>query len=216
MHNVWASQMRSQRPEDPFGDDEEAQHYVDPAQDPSLATALRLDTQRALATLPDAQRSVLLLVVVEDLSYAEVARVLDVPIGTVMSRLSRARAAMRDHLSAPAVPQPLAQSVFASGAAPPATPAGRPPLGGAGPLPRAYPVTARSASPAKTAPDAGPSGTIGIGRPAAADPPPGPDTIMDSPIEQELPPGSEPAQPTVSGRAADAGNHLRIVSGGRQ
>jgi RNA polymerase sigma-70 factor (ECF subfamily) len=46
---------------------------------------------RALDTLPEDQRSVLLLVSVEDLSYAEAARVLDIPVGTVMSRLSRAR-----------------------------------------------------------------------------------------------------------------------------
>lgn len=45
----------------------------------------------ALARLPEEQRSVLLLVTVEDLSYAETAKVLDIPIGTVMSRLSRAR-----------------------------------------------------------------------------------------------------------------------------
>ena len=46
---------------------------------------------QALETLPEEQRSVLLLVSVEDLSYAEAARVLDIPVGTVMSRLSRAR-----------------------------------------------------------------------------------------------------------------------------
>jgi RNA polymerase sigma factor (sigma-70 family) len=46
---------------------------------------------RALETLPEDQRAVLLLVSVEDLSYAETARVLDIPVGTVMSRLSRAR-----------------------------------------------------------------------------------------------------------------------------
>ncbi|MFC7398968.1 RNA polymerase sigma factor [Chelatococcus sp. GCM10030263] len=52
---------------------------------------LHRDLLGALADLPEEQRSVLLLVSVEDLSYAEVARVLDIPIGTVMSRLSRAR-----------------------------------------------------------------------------------------------------------------------------
>ncbi|TWB63288.1 sigma-70 family RNA polymerase sigma factor [Nitrospirillum viridazoti] len=49
------------------------------------------DVMQALQTLPEDQRSVLLLVSVEDLTYAEAARVLDIPIGTVMSRLARAR-----------------------------------------------------------------------------------------------------------------------------
>jgi RNA polymerase sigma-70 factor (ECF subfamily) len=44
-----------------------------------------------LAKLPDDQRAVLLLVAVEDLSYADAAKVLNIPIGTVMSRLARAR-----------------------------------------------------------------------------------------------------------------------------
>jgi RNA polymerase sigma-70 factor, ECF subfamily len=49
------------------------------------------DLLRGLQGLTEDQRSVLLLVSVEDLSYAEAAQVLDVPVGTVMSRLSRAR-----------------------------------------------------------------------------------------------------------------------------
>ncbi len=58
------------------------------------------DLLRAVAALPQEQRSVLLLVAIEDLSYDEAARVLGVPIGTVMSRLSRARERLRQLLDA--------------------------------------------------------------------------------------------------------------------
>ncbi len=57
------------------------------------------DLLRAFAELPEEQRSVLFLVTVEDLSYGEAARVLGVPIGTVMSRLSRGREKLRRLLS---------------------------------------------------------------------------------------------------------------------
>lgn len=50
---------------------------------------------QALEQLPEPQRNLLLWVSVEGLSYQEVARILEVPVGTVMSRLSRARQALR-------------------------------------------------------------------------------------------------------------------------
>ena len=53
------------------------------------------DLDVALARLPDEQREVLLLVALEQLSYEEAARALGIPIGTVMSRLSRARERLR-------------------------------------------------------------------------------------------------------------------------
>jgi RNA polymerase sigma-70 factor (ECF subfamily) len=56
------------------------------------------DIERALATLVEDQRAALLLVVLEGLSYREVAEVQGVPIGTVMSRLARARAQLRTYL----------------------------------------------------------------------------------------------------------------------
>ena len=49
------------------------------------------DVWRRLNDLPEEQRQVLLLVSVEEMSYAEVAAILAIPVGTVMSRLSRAR-----------------------------------------------------------------------------------------------------------------------------
>ncbi len=64
---------------------------VSPMTDPSL----RMDLVAALARLPIEQREPLLLVTLEQLSYAECAEVMRIPIGTVMSRVSRGRAALR-------------------------------------------------------------------------------------------------------------------------
>jgi RNA polymerase sigma-70 factor (ECF subfamily) len=63
------------------------------------AIALR-DLRRAIDDLDEAHRSVLLLVGLEGLSYEEVADVLSVPMGTVRSRLSRARTRLRHRLDA--------------------------------------------------------------------------------------------------------------------
>lgn len=72
-------------------DDSHAQPIA-PDQDDALG--LR-DALAALDQLPEDQKSLLLLVGVEDLSYEEAARVLGIPIGTVMSRLSRGRRRLR-------------------------------------------------------------------------------------------------------------------------
>jgi len=56
------------------------------------------DVLNKLAKLPEEQRTVLLLVAVEDLSYADAAKVLRVPVGTVMSRLSRARERLQQEI----------------------------------------------------------------------------------------------------------------------
>lgn len=53
------------------------------------------EMSRAIDRLPDDQREALLLVVLESMSYEEAASVLGIPAGTLMSRLSRARAALR-------------------------------------------------------------------------------------------------------------------------
>lgn len=54
-----------------------------------------LDIESALRQLPDEQREVLLLVALEEMSYAEIAGALGIPAGTVMSRLSRGRERLR-------------------------------------------------------------------------------------------------------------------------
>jgi RNA polymerase sigma-70 factor (ECF subfamily) len=66
--------------------------------DPGQQASLRMDLLAALARLSPDHREVLLLVGVEQFSYAECAEVLGVPPGTIMSRLSRARVAMRQAL----------------------------------------------------------------------------------------------------------------------
>jgi RNA polymerase sigma-70 factor (ECF subfamily) len=89
MHNQFVDQLRAQRsrPEDSVGDDLPEQS-VRATQTDRLEVR---DLDRLLQRLPPEQREVLLLVSVEELSYQEVASSLGVPIGTVMSRLSRAR-----------------------------------------------------------------------------------------------------------------------------
>jgi RNA polymerase sigma-70 factor (ECF subfamily) len=68
--------------------------------DPESAS-IRRDEERVLgrliADLPDDYRDVLILREVEDMSYREIATVINVPLGTVMSRLARARVALKKH-----------------------------------------------------------------------------------------------------------------------
>lgn len=91
MHNVHVNRVRATRPTDCIDDamPELAQRAV---QGDAL---LMRDLDRAIARLPADQRAVLLLVTLEEMSYEEAARTLEVPIGTVMSRLSRAREKLR-------------------------------------------------------------------------------------------------------------------------
>ncbi len=103
-------------------------------------TRLRTELER----LPDEMREIIMLRDYHDLSYADIARVLEVPAGTVMSRLHRARCALRDRMLAPG----------------PLTPAAPPPsTGPAGARPTSGSAVARP-------PSAGSAGHAGV----AADP----------------------------------------------
>jgi RNA polymerase sigma-70 factor (ECF subfamily) len=94
MHNVHANQVRGRRPVAQSLDDTEG--LAGPS---NVAQASDLiDLEHALVRLPEDQRAVLLLVGLEQFSYQEAAGVLGVPIGTVMSRLYRARERMKELL----------------------------------------------------------------------------------------------------------------------
>lgn len=105
LHNLAMTRLRrsTQRP---------AHVGLDDADEQSLCVAARQedrlryrDLLQALDQLPEEQCAVLLLVTVEGLSYADAAQALDIPIGTVMSRLSRARERLFKLMSADPKPQ---------------------------------------------------------------------------------------------------------------
>ncbi|WP_207458762.1 sigma-70 family RNA polymerase sigma factor [Azospirillum sp. SYSU D00513] len=98
LHNVHVNQVRSKaaRPDEVDVDSVESR-LVTPARQEERVEAREM--MRAIDDLPEEQRKVLLLVALEGLKYDEVAELLGVPIGTVMSRLSRAREAVRAKLA---------------------------------------------------------------------------------------------------------------------
>ncbi|TFZ04941.1 sigma-70 family RNA polymerase sigma factor [Ramlibacter rhizophilus] len=99
MHNLFVDGLRRAKRQASEPLDDKA---VGDLAAPPAATEGTLDLQRCLMRLPQEQREVLLLVTLQDLGYAEVARITGVPIGTVMSRLSRARARLRELMDEPA------------------------------------------------------------------------------------------------------------------
>jgi RNA polymerase sigma-70 factor (ECF subfamily) len=98
LHSIWLNEIRSRRVR-------EGQGFVDAEQALVVDGARETETHvmaaqvlRRVGALPDAQRAAVFLAYVEGLSYKEVAAVLDIPIGTVMSRLAAARATLAGNL----------------------------------------------------------------------------------------------------------------------
>lgn len=106
MQNLWIDQVRAQRTRGVSAGDAELPDL--PGEDGRDVNEARLTlraTLDAVWRLPDDQRAVMMLIVVEGYSYREAAEVLDVPIGTVMSRLARARMGLERMLHVPDGPQ---------------------------------------------------------------------------------------------------------------
>lgn len=100
--NLWRDELRAHRRRaEPL---EEAEEVVgEDGRDVTLQQLQIDEARRAMRALPDEQRAVLALVVLDGLSYQQAADVIGVPIGTVMSRLARARSRMAEALGGRAV-----------------------------------------------------------------------------------------------------------------
>ena len=95
--NIWLDELRSREVRSRYVQTEVAANGEAHEIESEAMVTLELErASKALAELPEDQRSVLLLVAVEGRSYSEVAEILDIPIGTVMSRVARARRAVAD------------------------------------------------------------------------------------------------------------------------
>lgn len=97
LRNLWIDQLRRRRTAGHQEDVDGRADLAAPAAENEAEDRLALQAvARAIGELVMEQREVLLLVSVEGLSYKEAAAVLDIPIGTVMSRLARARRALAE------------------------------------------------------------------------------------------------------------------------
>lgn len=109
LRNLWIDQVRRQKTVGVRVDIVEQPDIVGASGERDAEARLILKTVAgAIAELPDEHREVLLLVCVEELSYREAADILGIPIGTVMSRLARAR---KNLAEAAGITMPAARSV---------------------------------------------------------------------------------------------------------
>ncbi|WP_137918540.1 sigma-70 family RNA polymerase sigma factor [Hydrogenophaga sp. 2FB] len=106
MHNLHVSGLRQTQRRSGSGTQVDPEDVAAELVAPDSAQDLVLDLQRCLLRLPEEQRAVLLLVSLEDMSYDQVARITGTPVGTVMSRLSRARTRLQTLMNATATNAP--------------------------------------------------------------------------------------------------------------
>jgi len=99
--NLSSRQFQKQRSAPPVSSLEELSSTAEPAAPAATADWRESKVFAALGELPEEQRVVILLAVVEGFTCKEMGRILEIPMGTVMSRLGRARKALREKLMAP-------------------------------------------------------------------------------------------------------------------
>jgi RNA polymerase sigma factor (sigma-70 family) len=102
MHNLFVNQLQHSNRQAGLATPLDIDEVQEQLAAPDTGQDQMLDLQRCLLRLPQDQRAVLLLVSVEDMSYEETARIVGAPVGTVMSRLSRARARLRELMNSTA------------------------------------------------------------------------------------------------------------------
>ena len=120
LHNTWRNRIRDRAREGLRVDSEFVEQEASRPDGPAvfetperilLRNTLDADLQVALDALPEAFREAVWLRDVEEFSYAEIAEMLGVPIGTVMSRISRGRRLLFEHLQRPGVVDAVAQPI---------------------------------------------------------------------------------------------------------
>ncbi len=113
LNNVWLGYLRKSRPSEDIemlviADSSSPEHDL-------LVRQIDVMVRAAMASLPNAQRQVVTLIDLDGLSYSEVADILQVPIGTVMSRLNRARSALGKIINKTRIQQEsVSQSIYTS------------------------------------------------------------------------------------------------------
>jgi RNA polymerase sigma-70 factor (ECF subfamily) len=100
VQTIWIDQLRAREVRKEDGDVAEERLGSDAAVRRVEARLALAEIRQAIQLLPPDQRAVLMLVTVDGLSYKEAAAVAGVPMGTIMSRLARARTALQRHLDA--------------------------------------------------------------------------------------------------------------------
>jgi RNA polymerase sigma-70 factor (ECF subfamily) len=107
LRNIWLNQLRQRKTVPDIveldSDEHGANRAVDSSKDPHAAYVSDLEREQvrhAIEQLPLESREIILLREYEELSYEEIAAMLQCPVGTVMSRLARARSKLRDQLVA--------------------------------------------------------------------------------------------------------------------